>query len=259
MAVKQNAQDYSHKYPAAAIQRCFYVDDGLTGADSVEEAIDLKQQLQDLFAQGCFNWRSGIQAVQLCFNPFLQNTENLRKSLEFGTSITRTLGVKWDTKVDCFFQSIADQPTEDTITKRLLLSDVAKVYDMLGWFSPTIILMKVLLQRPRNWTRMGYQVPDTILHTWKQWRQEFPELLKVRIPRYYYQGLSTVTEVELHGFGDASEDVYAGVVYLRATDSSGYVWSQLRLRYILLRSCLFPDWNSVVQLSTPSYSNMPRR
>lgn len=44
MAVKQNAQDYSQKYPAAAevVQHCFYVDDGLTGADSVEEAIYLR-------------------------------------------------------------------------------------------------------------------------------------------------------------------------------------------------------------------------
>ena len=32
----------------------FYVDDGLTGADSVPEAIELQRQLQDLFNKGGF-------------------------------------------------------------------------------------------------------------------------------------------------------------------------------------------------------------
>ena len=48
MAVKQNAIELALKYPSAvkAVEQSFYVDDGLTGADSVEEAIDLQKQLQ---------------------------------------------------------------------------------------------------------------------------------------------------------------------------------------------------------------------
>ncbi len=47
MVVKQNALDFALEYPQAAevVRKCFYVDDGLTGADSVQEAIKLQGQL----------------------------------------------------------------------------------------------------------------------------------------------------------------------------------------------------------------------
>ena len=47
MSVKQNAIDFAMNYPLAinAVTRAFYVDDGLTGADSTEEAIELQRQL----------------------------------------------------------------------------------------------------------------------------------------------------------------------------------------------------------------------
>ena len=47
MSVKQNALNFAMDYPLAvdAVNRAFYVDDGLTGADSTEEAIELQRQL----------------------------------------------------------------------------------------------------------------------------------------------------------------------------------------------------------------------
>ena len=43
MAVKQNARDFALQYPLAlkAVKESFYVDDGLTGADTIEGAIEL--------------------------------------------------------------------------------------------------------------------------------------------------------------------------------------------------------------------------
>lgn len=35
----------------------------------------------------------------------------------------------------------------DGLTKRTLVSSIAKIYDVLGWFSPVIIKVKTLLQR----------------------------------------------------------------------------------------------------------------
>ena len=55
MSVKQNAIEFTHKYPLASkvVEESFYVDDCLTGADS-EEGIQLQAQLQDLFAEADF-------------------------------------------------------------------------------------------------------------------------------------------------------------------------------------------------------------
>ena len=49
MALKQNAIELTYKYPLAAnvVHELFYIDDTLTGADSIESAIALQRQLQD--------------------------------------------------------------------------------------------------------------------------------------------------------------------------------------------------------------------
>ena len=59
MALKQNALNLKQEYPRTAqvALDCFYVDDGLVGADSVDEAICVWDELQGLFAAGVFLWR----------------------------------------------------------------------------------------------------------------------------------------------------------------------------------------------------------
>ena len=51
MAVKRNARDHAIDHPLASkvVDESFYVDDGLTGADSVEGAVKLQCELQNLF------------------------------------------------------------------------------------------------------------------------------------------------------------------------------------------------------------------
>ena len=44
------------EFPVAAkmVTEFFYVDDGLVGADSIEEAVTLRNEMQELFAHGGF-------------------------------------------------------------------------------------------------------------------------------------------------------------------------------------------------------------
>ena len=68
MAVKQNALDFAMEHPQAAevVKKSFYVDNSLTEADSVQEAIELQGQLQDLYAKGGFlfrKWNSSNPSV----------------------------------------------------------------------------------------------------------------------------------------------------------------------------------------------------
>ena len=61
MAIKQNSIDYASHFPQAArvVIESFYVDDGLIGADSIEEAIELQEQFQELFCQSGLSSRNG--------------------------------------------------------------------------------------------------------------------------------------------------------------------------------------------------------
>lgn len=52
---------------------------------------------------------------------------------------TTTLGVQWNSVIDHFRLAVAGLPPLESVTKRMLVSDVAKTFDVLGWFSPAII------------------------------------------------------------------------------------------------------------------------
>ena len=68
MAVKQNATDLAVRYPLAvdAVNKFFYVDGCLSGADTVSDAIEMQTQLQNLLEEGGFilhKWNSSEKAV----------------------------------------------------------------------------------------------------------------------------------------------------------------------------------------------------
>ena len=98
MSVKQNALDLALEYPqaAVAVEKLFYVDDGLTGANSIEEAIELQKQLQDLFSKGGFllrKWNSNQPAVLQHISSELKEIYSTQ-ALPGPDDYTKTLGIK---------------------------------------------------------------------------------------------------------------------------------------------------------------------
>ena len=224
MSVKQNAIDFAMEYPLAAkvVEKSFYVDDGLTGADSVPEAIEVQKQLQNLFSRGGFllrKWNASDPTVLQHLPPDLKESQTMQLMPD-PDQYTKTLGVEWNATHDHFRLTIADLPSTANLTKRALVSDIAKTFDVLGWFSPSTIKVKILLQhlweQKIDWDD---PVPTSIYDTWFQWRSELPLLAEKLISRCYFHKSSRVNSLELHGFCDASELAYAAVVYLRLNDS----------------------------------------
>ena len=225
MAVKQNALDHAVQYPQAAevVSDSFYVDDGLTGADSIPEAIELRQQLQNLFSKGGFllrKWNSSDPRAIQDLPPDLKDAKSTQ-AMPSSEEYTKTLGIQWNASKDHFKLSVTGPPPLENLTKRGLVSDVAKTFDVLGWFSPSTIKVKILMQQlweeKVDWDD---PVPSRIQDAWIQWRSELPLLSQKCIPRCYFNKKSQPRSMEIHGFADASEVAYAAVVYLRITDES---------------------------------------
>ena len=121
--------------------------------------------------------------------------------------------------------SISMPTVEDSEpTKRSIASAVARLYDVLGWMAPTTLFLKVLLQKlwelHLDWDETA---PESIAARWERWKIEVPLLANHTLPRRYLQGEAGVQDMQLHGFSDASQQGYGGVIYLRVLYSDSTI------------------------------------
>ena len=109
---------------------------------------------------------------------------------------------------------IANSPHLKNITKWYHVSDVGEMFDVLGWFVPIIIKVKLLLQRLWEW-RVDWDdlVPEPIHDKWFKWHSELDLLPTKCIPRCYFNKSTQIASLQLHEISDASENAYAAVVY----------------------------------------------
>ncbi len=219
MCVKKNASDYALEFPLAsqAVKDSF---DGLTGADTIEMATQLQQQLQKLFDKSCFGngILQDIAPELLAQQPLHTLTES---TLTERDEYTKTLGIEWDARLDQFRLIVAKLSHQMVLTKRILTSDIAKIFDVLGWIAPVTIKAKILLQRLwEEGLHWDEQVPENLRDNWMQWRAGLAHLVNKFIPRCYFPKEFKIAFKQLHGFSDAS---YAGVVYLRLMDTNGHI------------------------------------
>ena len=144
-----------------AVESAFYVDNYLTGADSIDEAIGLHHQLLNLLVKGGFllrKWSSSDPAVLRHISPELRDPQSTHH-MPSPDGYTKTLSIECNANLDHFCLTVASLQESDNVTKQALISDIAKTFDALGWFSPTIIKAKILLQRLWE-SRIGW---DTLL------------------------------------------------------------------------------------------------
>ena len=174
--------------------------------------MELHHELQELLHLR--KWNSNEQCVLQQIPPELQDSQPVHQ-IPDSCEYTKTLGVEWNTKHDYFRLAVAQLNSSDAATKRTIISDIARTYDVLGWFSPTMIKVKILLQRlweeKVDWDD---SVPEPIREVWSRWREKLKLLADQNVPRCYYPTDTRPRSLQLHGFSDASESAYAGVVYL---------------------------------------------
>ena len=220
--LQQTAVDHGEEYPRATqhIYTSFYVDDFLGGANTVQEAITLYQDLRHVLAKGSFSlckWRSSSPAVLQAIPTALQETQLVKNdtSPQSSNTTSKALGLQWNSGLDIMSPSINVPPTYRP-TKRGLISDVSKTYDILGWMAPSVLVMKLTYQKlwktGHDWDE---QVPPDLLDLHKAWRSQLPDLAARHLPRCYSSPTHSIKHRELHGFSDASKAAFGAVLYCR--------------------------------------------
>ncbi|GFX32517.1 integrase catalytic domain-containing protein [Trichonephila clavipes] len=212
--LKQLALDEAGNFPlgSSVVMSDMYIDDVLTGAETLLEAKELKNQLINIFAKG------GMVLHKWCGN----NTELIEVSENYDfsdSSEIKVLGVYWNPKHDCFsFRVKID--LHELNTKRDVLSTIARIYDPLGLLGPVVAKAKIFLQKlwmlKIDWTDL---LPDTINREWRQFVESLQVVNDININRCIVVEQPEV--IELHGFSDASQSAYGAVVYCKSITSDG--------------------------------------
>ncbi|XP_038158088.1 uncharacterized protein LOC119794558 [Cyprinodon tularosa] len=231
--LKNLANENRHSHPVGSqfVARDFYVDDGVTSADTVEKAIRLAQEAKEICGKGglCLHkFISNSEAVLQSIPSSERAMETRTKKLTFSdTQLERALGIHWSIEDDSFrfSNTLANQPG----TRRGILATVASIYDPLGFLSPYVLTGKKILQEMcQQGVSWDEPLPEALKPRWESWQHDFANLEKIHIARCYIPvDFGDVIEKELHHFSDASTNGYGQCSYLRVKNSKGEIHCSL--------------------------------
>ena len=223
--LQQTAKDFGDAYPSAQthIFESFYVDDFLAGAATPEAALTLTEEVTKILSKANFTirkWRSSSTKVLEGIPKESQEVLPSQDLVEtHAAGYPKALGLLWDSRKDMMATQV-ELSSSYSSTKRGVVSDISKTFDVLGWLSPVILKMKLLYRelwiRKLEWDQ---EVPDDLKLEHKTWRQDLLLLADVRMPRCYFTG-ENPKDITLHGFSDASKNAFSAVIYIRATYAS---------------------------------------
>lgn len=229
-SLRQLAVDECKRWPIASqvVLRDFYVDDILTGADSVGEAMELQMDLSNMLSTGGFLLRKWASNSNKVLEKIPKEHLEVKIPLDFDLDEgIKSLGIQWSPATDTFSFSINIIEGNTEHTKRTFLSEVAKLFDPLGWTAPSLIIPKLGFQKLwKAKLKWDDKIPKEMSIEWNQYRLNLRELSKIKIKRWVSIQPNNLSR-ELHGFCDASKQAYAAVVYLRIEDHHGNIQSHL--------------------------------
>ncbi|XP_031342802.1 uncharacterized protein LOC116170471 [Photinus pyralis] len=211
--LQQLAEDEKEEYPYAArvTLQDFYVDDILSGANSIPQVVQLQKELTNMLKKGGFQLHKWAANKEEILTTIPMEARDPAVAEFNNDDQIKSLGIRWIPNQDIFTFKFKDG--QDKPTKRNILSEVAKIFDPLGWLSPILLNAKLLIQR--LWlsnTGWDEEVAESIKIEWTNFKIDLSMVEYLRIPRWM-QYDQDQEKIELHGFCDASEKAYGAVVY----------------------------------------------
>ncbi|XP_076766420.1 uncharacterized protein LOC143433153 [Xylocopa sonorina] len=256
------AEDEGKRYPLAAraFKNDFYMDDLLTGANTIEEAQMLREQVVLLGKLGGFNLRQWASNENCLVKKLKSQAIDKQVCLD-ADSTKRTLGILWNSLEDRIGYQVRVEVGAKRVTKRVILSRISQLFDPLGLLGPIVIRAKVLMQDlwkcNSDWDA---PVPESILSRWQTYYNELPVLNHFSVPRKFL--IDHAISRKLHGFCDASEAAYGACIHIRSTNQKGETIARLvcaKSRVAPLKSTMLPRLElCAVHLLANLYTNVSK-
>ncbi|XP_046401586.1 uncharacterized protein LOC124167648 [Ischnura elegans] len=237
MCLEQLAQENEENHPSISkiIHEDFYVDDLLSGASTLLEALEFYKELTSVLRTAGFSLRKwSTNSPELLANiPLHLQETKLQSSL--GHGVVTALGLHWDPASDQFqIKSNLALPNHNLVvtgaTKRKVMSIIATIFDPLGLISPAVVSYKIFLQtlwqEGIDWDE---ELTPSLSSTWTKLFEQIPILTKITIDRkavcdhdttLHHKDTSKIKfdaqpNLEIHGFCDSSQRAYGACLCLR--------------------------------------------
>lgn len=140
--LKQLAEEHQNEHPKVCdvIRNNFYMDDLLTGTETIEELLNMKHDISWVLQQGGFNLRKWLSNEPLLLDS------NQGCVVPFGKDVIQsTVGVIWNSTSDTLQYTIGKFESSNSITKRSILFLASKIFDPLGLLAPITLLAKLIM------------------------------------------------------------------------------------------------------------------
>ena len=234
--VQEHSRRMQIQFPLAAevVLSFMYVDDLIISSDDSNQLKSLYRDLKSMFKEGGFTltkFTSNSPDVLKIIPKEERNPNALLPIMDCDADPEninfKALGLIFNSSDDTFqfhLHTIAKQwDTPKKLTKRIMLSRASQFFDPVGYISPLIVPMKIILQD--TWIqglKWDDEIPETIKTRWMTIEKDYKEAKPIVIPRHFNKG-KTVKKMTLHGFSDASVRCYAAVIYARIESEDGSI------------------------------------
>ena len=205
------------------ILRDIYVDNVVTGVDTVEEAKSFYRAAKSLFRGAKMNLREWSSS-SLEFDNFVADSDKPNKDL------VKVLGVMWNRRADELAIKEPDRSLiSECTTKRQVMQAVGTLYDPVGWCAPAVLNAKLFLQTlwatDHSWDS---ELPADEMTRWRELSTDLHDISKLVIPRYISHSIDG-DGCLLVCFCDASKLAYGTAVYLVSYHESHLLFSKSRV------------------------------
>ena len=244
--LRETATLSQKQYPEIVnvVHKDVYVDDCMSGEDTVELAKLRADQLEIVLNRGGFT----LKGISFSGEDPPHNLSDDHVSISVG-------GMKWFTKDDelsldigelCFSKKsrgrrIVNDETKKIplkLTRRHCLSKVSEVFDLTGKVTPIICAMKLdlheLIHRKIDWDDC---IPEDLHSTWLLNFETLQQLKTIRFKRAIVPIDATSLDIDTIDFGDASKYMACSAIYARFKRQNGEYSSQL----VMGRSKIIPE------------------
>jgi hypothetical protein len=212
------ADDVNETHPECSkiLKLSRYVDDVVSGSHDTKSAQKVCLELSQILAERGLNLRKWSSNSNELLSVIPKEHQEKRNEKDFLKEfIIKALGIQWNPIMDTFSYILQLETNENVETKRQFISNMARLFDPLGWVSPIIIRVKIMAQH--LWTRgieWDDKIPIDINEKWIEIKKELNIINEIKIDRWI-QYSPEYKNISIQGFCDASELAYTAVVYIR--------------------------------------------